>query len=204
LEELLRTALGVAEAGGVRYADVRIDSPQRYVHLAVRDGTASALTDARQDGLGVRVRTDRAWGFAATSELSAAAARSTARLAVRLARAAGRSAPERLRVTEDPSTTDGRYASVVRRDPFGVPREEILALLTDSEARLHSGPEVKSGVASFQAWDESKWFASSDGASIRSHIVHVGAGVSATAVRGSNVQRRSAPSSFGGDFAQSG
>ena len=34
--------------------------------------------------------------------------------------------------------------------------------------------------------------------------MHVGAGVTATAVRGSNVQTRSAPSSFGGDFSQAG
>ena len=37
-----------------------------------------------------------------------------------------------------------------------------------------------------------------------SRIVHVGAGMTATAVRGSNVQRRSAPSSHGGDFSQAG
>jgi TldD protein len=204
VEDLLRIALGVADASGVAYADVRMVAPQRYIHLAVRNGAASALTDARREGLGVRLRTERAWGFAATSELTAPAARDTARLAVRLARAAGRTAPERLRVTKDPSPRSGRYASVVRRDPFEVPREEILGLLKDAEARLHSGPEIKSGVASFQAWEETKWFSSSEGGSYRSHIVQVGAGVSATAVRGANVQRRSAPSSFGGDFSQAG
>jgi TldD protein len=204
LEDLARIALGVAEASGVVYADVRVIAPQRYVHLAVRNGSAGALTDARHEGLGVRVRTDRAWGFAATTELSSGAARATARVAVRLARAAGRSTEGRLRVTEDRGPTDGRYATPVRRDPFEVSREEVLRLLTDAEARLHAGPEVKSGLASFQAWEETKWFASSDGASFKSRIVQVGAGVSATAVRGSNVQRRSAPSSFGGDFAQAG
>jgi TldD protein len=204
VEDLLRTALGVAEASGVLYADARLISPQRYVHLAVRNGAASALTDARRAGLGVRVRTDRAWGFAATSELSVPTARSTARFAVRLARAAGRTAPECLRVTDDPTPRDGRYATVVRRDPFDVPREEVLSLLKDAEARVHVGAEVKSGLASFQAWEEAKSFASTDGASFQSHIVHVGGGVSATAVRGASVQRRSAPTSFGGDFAQAG
>ncbi|MGD0249648.1 MAG: DNA gyrase modulator, partial [Thermoplasmata archaeon] len=154
MEDLLRTALGVAEASGVLYADARLISPQRYVHLAVRNGAASALTDARRAGLGVRVRTDRAWGFAATSELSVPTARSTARFAVRLARAAGRTAPECLRVTDDPTPRDGRYATVVRRDPFDVPREEVLSLLKDAEARVHVGAEVKSGLASFQAWEE--------------------------------------------------
>ena len=204
MEDLLRTALSSALTSGVRYADVRVVAPQRALHLAVRDGGASALTDARSQGVGVRVRTDRAWGFATSSDLSKVSARSTARLAVRLARASGRTAPERLRVTDDAGPSDGRYASVVQRDPFEVPREEIVALLSEAESRLHAGPEVKSGLASFQAWEETKWFASSDGASFRSRIVQVGAGLSATAVRGSLVQRRSAPSSFGGDFRQAG
>lgn len=204
MEDLLRTALSAAEAGEVVYADARVVVPQRSLHLAVRDGAASALTDARSQGLGVRVRTARAWGFATSSELSTAAVRATARLAVRLARAAGRTAPDRLRVSEDGGPEDGRYESVVRRDPFEVPRDEILAMLSDAESRLHVGRELKSGLASFQAWDETKWFASSEGASFRSHVVQVGAGLAATAVRGSMVQRRSAPSSFGGDFCQAG
>jgi len=204
VEDLLRIALSAAGTSGIAYADVRVVAPQRSLHLAVRDGGASALTDARSQGLGVRVRTDRAWGFATTSELSTTSARTTARLAARLARASGRTAPERLRVTEDAGPRDGRYASVVHQDPFEVPREEIVALLSEAESRLHVSREVKSGLASFQAWEETKEFASSDGATFRSRIVQVGAGLSATAVRGSMVQRRSAPSSFGGDFAQAG
>ena len=204
MDDLVDLALRVADAQGVVHADVRVLAPQRYVHLGVRDGAASALTDATSTGIGVRVRTDRAWGFAASTELSAAEARATARLAVRLAVAAGRSAPERLQVTEEPAPRDGRYTSPMARDPFTVPREEIVALLADAEARLHVDRAIKSGQVSFQAWDETKWFASSDGGSYRSRIVHVGAGVQATAVRGGEVQRRSRPSSFGGDFLQGG
>ena len=204
MEDLLRTALLTAETQGIAYADVRVVDPQRSLYLAVRNGAASALTDARSHGIGVRVRTDRGWGFATTSDLSASAARTTARLAVRLARASGRTAPERLRVTDDPGPKEGRYASVVEQDPFEVPRDEIVALLSEAESRLHVDRAMKSGHASFQAWEETKWFASSDGASFRSRIVQVGAGISATAVRGSMVQRRSAPSSFGGDFRQGG
>jgi TldD protein len=204
LDDLVDLALRVADAQGVVHAEVRVLAPQRYIHLGVRDGAASALTDATSTGIGVRVRTDRAWGFAASTDLSAAEARATARLAVRLAVAAGRSAPERLKVTDEPTPRQGRYASPLARDPFAIPREEIVGLLTDAEKRLHVDRSVKSGQASFQAWDETKWFAASDGGSYRSRIVHVGAGVQATAVRGGEVQRRSLPTSFGGDFVQGG
>ncbi len=204
MEDLVRTALTAADGPGVRYADARVVAPLRMLHLAVQNGRAQALTDAREGGLGVRVRTDRAWGFAGTSELSPSAARASAALAVRLARAAGRAVPGPLRVTDEARVDRGRYATGLERDPFDVPREEIVRLLTDAEASLHVGRDVKSGVASLQAWSETKWFASSEGASYTSRIVQVGAGVSATAVRGANVQRRSAPSSFGGDYRQAG
>jgi TldD protein len=204
VEELARAALRAADASGIDYADVRVISPRRYLQLAVRDGAASALTSGLAAGLGVRVRTNRAWGFAGTTELTAAAARTTARLAVRLARAASRSARGPLRVTDEAAPTHGQYVTPVREDPFTVSRDEVVRLLTDAEKRLHVAPEVKSGIASVQAWDESKWFQSSDGGSFRSRIVHVGGGVNATAVRGGSVQRRSAPSSFGGAYRQAG
>jgi TldD protein len=204
LDDLVATALAAAEVPGVVHAEVRVLAPQRYLSLGVRDGAASALTDAATQGIGVRVRTDRAWGFAATTELGAAPARAVARIAVRLATAAGRSARGRLKSTDEPPVRHGRYATAMKRDPMQEPREAILALLTEAEARLHVGRDVKSGQATFQAWDETKWFGATGGATYRSRIVHLGAGVTATAVRGSTVQRRSAPSSFGGDFAQAG
>lgn len=204
VEELLDVALDTAQASGILYADVRLLSPQRYLSLAVRNGAARALTSTLSSGLGVRVRTARAWGFAGTSELTPTGARSVARSAVRLARAAGRTAPEPLLVTDDPVARNGEYVSAVVEDPFEVSREEVVELLTDAERRLHAGPEVRSGLASFYAWDESKMFRSSEGASYRSRIVHVGGGVTATAVRGAMVQTRSSPASFGGDYRQGG
>jgi TldD protein len=203
-EELIDVALGAAESDAIVYADVRLVAPQRYLHLAVRNGSASALTSSVGAGIGVRVRTDRAWGFGATTDLTPAGARDAARRAVRLARAASRSAAGPLRVTEDTGPLNGRYETPMREDPFEVGREEVIALLTEAEAGLYAGSAVKTGVASFQAWDERKWFRSSDGYAFRARIVHVGAGVAATAVRGQMVQRRSAPTSFGGDYRQAG
>jgi TldD protein len=183
---------------------VRVVAPQRVEHLAVQNGEASGLTCSIRAGLGVRVRTPRAWGFATTSELTPSAARATARLAVRVARAASRSAPGVLRVTAEPGPDQGRYRTECQIDPFEVPVEEKMAMLTEAERRLHGAREIKTGVASFQAWDEEKWFASTEGRTYRSRIVHVGAGVHATAIAGGEVQRRSGPNSFGGNFAQSG
>ncbi|MGA7476670.1 MAG: TldD/PmbA family protein [Thermoplasmata archaeon] len=204
MEELIRAALTAAAGPGVLHADVRVVAPDRFVQLAVRNGAASALTDGRTEALGVRVRTDRAWGFATTTDLRPGPAREVARLAVRLARAAGRHSRHLLRVTDDPAPTGGRYRTPLRVDPFTMSFDPVLELLTSAEKGLHVARSVKSGIASFAAWEENKWYGSSDGASYTSRIVHVGAGLAATAVRGSMVQRRSAPTSFGGDFSQAG
>ena len=204
MEELLRVALDAASVSGVRQADARVVSPDRFVQLAVRDGAASALTDARTDAIGVRVRTDEAWGFATTSDLRPGPIREVARLAVRLARAAGRRARHPLRVTDDPAAHGGHYETRVGKDPFSIPPESVIELLMAAEKGLHVDRAVKSGIATFSAWEENKWYGSSDGASYTSRIVHVGAGVTATAVRGAEVQRRSYPASHGGDFSQAG
>ena len=204
MEALLAAALDAARGPGVQYADARVLAPQRYEHLAVRDGEASALTESMRSGIGVRVRTRTAWGFAAVGSLEPARAREAAKLAVRTAVAAGRTTRETLVVAPAPVVPHGAYASDVRIDPFEVPLEEKVALLVAAEKALHVDPSVKSGHASFQAWREDKWFASTDGSQYRSTITHVGAGVNATAVASGEVQRRSAPSSFGGDYRQAG
>ncbi len=204
MEDLIRTALAASAGPEVLHADVRVVAPDRFVQLAVKNGAASALTDGRTEALGVRVRTDRAWGFATTCDLRPGPVREVAHLAVRLARAAGRHSRQPLRVTDDPAPKGGRYETRLRVDPFTMSYDPVLDLLTSAEKGLHVSRAVKSGLASFEAWEENKWYASSDGASYTSRIVHVGAGLAATAVRGSNVQRRSAPTSFGGDFSQAG
>jgi TldD protein len=204
MEDVLAIALRAAEAPGVERAEVRVVEPSVYENLAVRNGAATALTHTVRAGVGVRVRTRAAWGFAAVAGLSPAEARATARLAVRTARAAGRSARRPLVAVDDPTPRAGRYRSRVRTDPFRVPLERKLALLIEAEKRLHVDPAIKSGHASFQAWKEAKWYADSDGGRFRSLIVHVGAGVDATAVAGGEVQQRSAPTGFGGDYRQAG
>jgi TldD protein len=205
VEELLRLGLRTATRDpAIVYADVRVVAPYAVEYLAVRNGIASALTSSVRAAVGVRVRTAKAWGFGTASSITPAAARAAAERAVRSARAADPSARARLAVTEERGPTKGRYTTKMRSDPFIVPLATKLELLLEAERAVHVKPEVKNGRASYYAWKEVKWFASTEGSSYRSTIVQVGAGVEATAVAGGEVQRRSGPTSFGGDFRQAG
>ncbi len=204
MEDLLELALRAGQRDHVLAVEVRIVPSSVSESLAVRNGRASSLTYREAAGLGVRVRTDRSWGFATASSLDRTTVRATAGAAARAARAARSRARRPLTVTEERAVSNGRYRTATRVDPFSVPREEKLRMLREAESALHVGAEIKAGEASYHAWREVKHFASSEGRSYTSTIVHVGAGIQATAIAGGEVQRRSAPTSFGGDFRQAG
>lgn len=170
----------------------------------MKDGTAEALTRGEGAGVGVRVLRGSGWGFAGTSSLTPAAAKATARRAARLAKAAERTSKPVPFTREEPLPARAHFETPVREDPFRLALDQKLSLLTEAEKRLHTGPEIKSGKASYTAWQEEKWYLSSEGRSYRTRLTHVGAGIEATAVGEGEVQRRSFPNSFGGDFSQAG
>ncbi len=205
VEELLIEAIDAAQVPGVRFADVRYVGPRRYQRFAVKNGTAESLTDIFEAGIGIRVLRERGWGFAATSEAILASVRTAAKTAERLARASERTSKERVPFVEEAKLPrNGSYSTPMKEDPFQIGTEQKIELLKDAESRLHTDPSVKSGKTSITLWQEEKWYRSTEGASYRASITHVGGGLEATAVGEGEVQRRSYPNSFGGDFAQAG
>ena len=61
-------ALDTAKSCRATYADVRVVESQEET-LRVRNGGVEALTETTDRGLGVRVISQGAWGFASTSTL---------------------------------------------------------------------------------------------------------------------------------------
>ncbi len=205
MEELIRTALEAAQGPGVRFADVRAFTAYRYEKLSVKNGIAEALTRTEEAGIGIRVLRERGWGFAGTSERTPAAVRRAAERAARLAAASERTRKEPVPFTEERDLPhEGRYETPLQSDPFQMDAEEKIRHLRDAEAELHVDPAVKVGRAHMTFWQEDKWYLSSEGASYRASLTHSGAGIEATAVGEGEVQRRSYPTSFGGNFAQGG
>lgn len=203
-EELLRIALSAANTTGVRYAAVRLYTRHRFEHLAVKNGVAESLTNSEESGIGVRVLREKGWGFASTTSLSSREVKEVGIRADRMARLAEETGYPIPFTLEKKLPKNGSYVTKVKEDPFLVPVEEKLQLLVEAERALHTSRAVKVGKAEYTAWQEEKHFLSTEGASYRSRITHVGAAITATSVRGSEMQRRSYPTSFGGDFAQRG
>jgi len=86
LKDLVERALNVAQLKGATYADVRLIR-QEVESINVKNGIVEALDHGQNQGFGVRVIADGAWGFASSAVLTTAEAERVAALAVSIARA---------------------------------------------------------------------------------------------------------------------
>jgi len=204
LPELAAVALEeLRAAGGVGYGDVRaVREDQESVD--VRDDRVEGVERTTSAGVGVRALVDGAWGFAATGEHSPAAVRRAARAAVEIARAsAGVQGAERVRL-DDTEPATGTYVTPHARDPFSVPLAEKVEHLLAAADRARGTAGLSYVEVTTDAWRRRTAFSSTEGAAIDQTVVQVGGGLTAYAVGGGEVQRRSYPNSFRGQFVSGG
>jgi TldD protein len=200
--ELADRAVGAATAAGASYADARLVALDGQ-HLRVRNGDVEAVRASSSVGIGIRVVADGCWGFAATDRLNPADVERTARLAVDVARSGSplRRAEVRL-APADPVVAD--WANPIEEDPAGVSLEDKLDPLVTATTVMLGVDGVSIAEASADVWRRESLFVSSEGSRITQRIVQCGGGIEATAVGGDEVQNRSYPNSFGGDFGSRG
>jgi TldD protein len=97
-----------------------------------------------------------------------------------------------------------RYQTPISIEPFGVTPETKLNLLLKADEIIRRNKNVKISEAFMGSYKTGKTFASTEGSYIEQEIVECGAGISATAIEESEVQVRSYPNSFRGNFATQG
>lgn len=186
----------------VDYADIRHQRSSTE-DVKVKNGNVEALSRSDDQGFGIRVIANGAWGFAASSMLSLEEMRRVAEAAIEIAKASALTKKEDVRLTPTESYQD-RYESLYDIDPFGVSIDRKIGLLLDICAIIQKNPKIKVAEGSMQFFRTDKTFASTEGALIEQSIIESGAGIIATAVEGSEAQKRSYPNSFRGDFASRG
>ena len=202
MEQLAQLALDVATSQGATYADVRINS-EKSEYLEVKQGKVGSITNSLSEGFGVRVIADGMWGFAASSLPTPEKVKQIAAEAVRVARASAvvNTKPVELAPVEAHTAT---WKNEVATDPFSVPLEKKLDILfaADAEMRSVKGASITQGTMHF--WREEQHFASTEGSRIDQVITQSGAGIATTAVGEHEVQVRSYPASFGGQYENRG
>jgi TldD protein len=192
----------LAQTPGVDYADARY-LERKSESITVRNEEVAGLASRESRGYGIRVLYKGAWGFAASSVLSPQAVKETAHLALAIAKASHLTQRQPVRLDDTPPQ-QGTYRSPWEEDPFAVPLDEKLELLFSAVRILREDKRIQKAEATMQLFHTQKLFLSSEGADITQEIVECGGGLEATAVEGREVQRRSFPTSFGGDFAARG
>lgn len=191
-----------ALAGGC-YADARAMS-EEYESVDVRDDRVRGIGRESSRGLGIRVLVDGAWGFAATGDIRGDAIRDTARRAVEIARASGAVQRDaRVRLDDTPPAA-GSYLTPYDTDPLAVPLADKIALLLAASDAARSVHGVSWVEASTDVWRRRTAFRSTEGARTNQAVVQVGAGLEVNAAGGGDVQRRSYPNSFRGQFVTGG
>ncbi len=198
-----KLALEEAVKKGASYADVRI-SEILNENSTAKNGEPETISFSQLKGFGVRVIVDGAWGFAGSVDITKEEVKRCVNLAVKIAKASAMLKKRSVVLVEEKAYRE-KYATSFQKDPFEVPLEEKLRVLVEVSRFLKEfSPLVHVSYAHYRGYRENKLFMSSEGAEIHQQITWCGGGISAIAVKGSEVQVRSYPSAFRGDFATSG
>jgi TldD protein len=202
MKQIADWALNTATQRGASYADARIvDDRQRA--LATKNGKVGQAASGESLGIGVRVLVDEAWGFAASDSLDREAVDRAAAQAVEIARASARVKEQPVRLAPEPAV-QVEWASPCKIDPFTTSLEQNLDLLLKIDAELLAVPGITLAESNLHFGRYEQWFYSSQGSEIHQTRYITGAGFTTFSFQGAEIQKRSYPNSFGGQYQNKG
>ncbi|MDP3025882.1 MAG: TldD/PmbA family protein [candidate division Zixibacteria bacterium] len=202
MKEAIKETLEFLKRKKVEYADIR-QIHRVTENIEVKNGNIEGISCDEDQGFGIRIIANGAWGFASSSVLSPAEMKRVANKALEIAKASSIIKKELARLSPTEVFED-QYISKYEIDPFKVPLEEKIELLLKATELLRKNDKIKVAEGSMDFHKTEKLFASTEGAFIRQSILESGAGILATAVNGNEVQRRCYPNSHRGDYATRG
>jgi TldD protein len=204
-KEFCETVLQMASDQGADYADVRLIPFSASEDISVKNGVVENLAYSESAGFGVRILMDGVWGFASTFKLDAKEMSRVVALAVEIAKASGITKRRNTSLASALIWKHARYVSPARIDPFKVSLEEKVDLLVRADQLMRqASKKVKFAEGEMSFNKTRKIFASTEGTYIAQEIIISGGGICAKAVEGDEVQIRSYPNSFRGNFAGRG
>jgi TldD protein len=202
LENKIKATINYLKKKRIDYGDIRFQK-KAVESIKVKNRNVETISKTEDQGFGIRVIVDGAWGFAASSIVSEAEMKRVANKAIQVARASATTKKENVTLSEMEPYKD-KYSSLYQIDPLNIPLDRKIELLLNATEILLKSDKIKVAEGSMDFFRTDKTFASTEGAFIEQMIVESGAGIIATAVDGAEVQRRSYPNSHRGDFATRG
>jgi len=202
MKAIAQLALDTAVSRDATYADARAVAI-RNRSLTTKNGRVGHASESDSIGVGIRVIADGAWGFAATGNLGSAAIEAAAARAVEIAKASARVKRENVRLAaERPAVAE--WTTPIQIDPFTTSVAQNLDLLLKADAEMRTVAGVTLTETGMNFVREESWFVSSEGADIHQTKYSCGAGYAAYAFAGNEIQKRSYPNSFGGQWQNRG
>jgi TldD protein len=201
-EELTELALETAVGAGAGYADARWVREETE-GLTVTDDRVDDLEAEDSSGLGIRVLVDGRWGFAASAVLDPGRVRELAARAVEVARASAAAGGDPVRLAPaEPAVAS--WSTPLSRDPFAVPLADRVALLLAACDAQRSVPGLTHAKATVDLWRRRTVLWSTEGTRVDQLVTQTGAGIEAVAVGDGDLQQRSWPNSFRGQYQAGG
>jgi len=201
-KDLLKETIAYLKQKGVDYGDIR-QVCTIHQGLETKNGMVENLQEDSDQGFGVRVLVQGSWGFAASSSLTEMEMKRVADEAVEIAKASAGVNNQKVQLTEVEPYVD-TYRTRIDIDPFQVSWDDKISLLLRADEILRKDPRIKVAQGNLVFNRIDKIFVSTEGALIEQTIWESGGGILAVAVEGSEVQQRSYPNSYHGDFATRG
>ena len=202
MKDVALRALDAVVRRGIAYADVRaIDSRDR--EITTKNGKAAHVDSGESFGIGIRVLAFGCWGFAATDDLSNEGIDACAALAVEIARS-GTAARKHDVVLAPEERHEATWVSPINVDPFSIPIDRQLATLLAVDAELRRNPAISLAEGSMHFERRRQVFVSTLGSVIDQTRYLSGAGFSALSYKDNEIQKRSYPNSFGGQYQLKG
>lgn len=202
MKDIAYIALNTALDYGATFCEVRVIRSKRQ-GINVKNGLVEELIDKVEEGIGIRVISNGSWGFAGTSFLDRENIIKTAKNAVDIARASSLTKKRSIELSPAKKII-ATWENPIKINPFDVSLDKKVSLLIEATRIMTRVKDVKIAEGSMDFWETEKLFVNSEGTEISQHIIESGGGISAYGIREGDVQRRSYPNSFGGQYETSG
>jgi len=202
MDKVVETALEIARLEGAEEADIRIEEIKRE-SVSCQDDRVEGITESTTIGYGIRVLLNGSWGFSASNRFERDEIERVAKQACDIAKASSLAKLGDV-VLDDWNLQKGVYKTEIQIDPFSVPLSEKIDNLLSATKEMKKERKVKIAQGFYTSSHSKKIFASLGGSYIEQEIYVCGGGITAIAVSESEMQMRSYPNSFRGNFATAG
>mgnify|MGYP005725295205 CR=1 FL=1 len=202
MNNLVEFVIDIANSRGAKAADVRIVS-NKNEEIQVRNGVPVRLSSIDIQGVGVNVCLDDGWGFACSYKLDKPSLEKVVARAFEVAESSAALNPRMFSRARESVHIDS-WKQPIRQDPFRVPLEEKLHFFEKIQEECFKVKGVKTVLGEMGFQMREQYFGNLEGSRIYQKNCSSGCGYVVIASNGKDIQVRSYPNSFGGQWEAAG